>query len=358
MRGRLAPVLRSLAGLLVVFAICELGARIYKGEWRAANFLAEGVDLFRSAYPSAFDPRLGWIPRPGTASAENIWGTDVTIGEEGIRSNGAATPAPAADAPVVLAVGDSFTFGDEVSDRETWPAQLARVTGWRVLNAGVFGYGVDQCWLRIEQLAPAFRPDAVILSFIPADIERCELKERSAVPKPYFTLEGDSLALEVGHVVFAEHPLGPVRRLLGRSYVLHLLMTRLAPRWWLEGRWRSQRVHHDGDEVVCRILGALADHARREGYVAVVLAQRGKRPSARRLARVDRALACARAESLLVVDLRQPLDDLARHDPDRYDRLFAGHMTPEGNRFTAEIVARALAPRLAARSGRVPTDGR
>ena len=39
-----------------------------------------------------------------------------------------------AGAPI-LAVGNSFTYGDEVNDGQTWPAQLQLLTGRRVLNA-------------------------------------------------------------------------------------------------------------------------------------------------------------------------------------------------------------------------------
>jgi hypothetical protein len=45
-------------------------------------------------------------------------------------------------------VGDSFTFGDQVSNHETWPACLERKTGTGVANAGVFGYGGAQSVLR------------------------------------------------------------------------------------------------------------------------------------------------------------------------------------------------------------------
>jgi hypothetical protein len=40
-------------------------------------------------------------------------------------------------------MGGSFTFGEDVSDLEAWSAQLQRLTGRRVLNGGVSGYGFD-----------------------------------------------------------------------------------------------------------------------------------------------------------------------------------------------------------------------
>ena len=41
--------------------------------------------------------------------------------------------------------------GDEVDDREAWPAQLQGLLGRRVVNGGVTGYGLDQMVLRAER---------------------------------------------------------------------------------------------------------------------------------------------------------------------------------------------------------------
>ena len=102
-----------------------------------------------------------------------------------------------AEGKPVLAIGDSFAFGDEVADHETWVAHLERVLHKRVLNGGVSAYGIDQAVLRSERLLDRHQPDVVILSFISNDIDRTEF---SYVPwghgwKPYFDLVNDSLRL-------------------------------------------------------------------------------------------------------------------------------------------------------------------
>jgi hypothetical protein len=86
-----------------------------------------------------------------------------------------------------LAVGDSYTFGDHVSDHETWPAHLERLLQRPVLNGGVFGYGVDQIILRTEELLPRLRPQVVVVSIIPADVTRTEYSKNFSW-KPYYDI--------------------------------------------------------------------------------------------------------------------------------------------------------------------------
>ena len=91
-----------------------------------------------------------------------------------------------------------FVDADEgwaVGDDETWPAHLERDTGWRVLNAGVRGYGLDQMVLRAERLAPRFKPRVIVLAFIPDDIYRVGLSIRQAYHKPYFVPAGETIEL-------------------------------------------------------------------------------------------------------------------------------------------------------------------
>ncbi|NBX93928.1 MAG: hypothetical protein EBQ85_11920 [Proteobacteria bacterium] len=49
-------------------------------------------------------------------------------------------------------MGDSFTFGAEVNDNETWPSHLQNFSKTTVLNGGVVGFGLDQTYLLFEEL--------------------------------------------------------------------------------------------------------------------------------------------------------------------------------------------------------------
>ena len=72
--------------------------------------------------------------------------------------------SPLADDAVILAYGDSLTFGTGAnSDTESYPAVLAQLTQRQVVNAGVPGEisseGLDRLTTMLEQ----HQPDLVIL---------------------------------------------------------------------------------------------------------------------------------------------------------------------------------------------------
>jgi hypothetical protein len=92
-------------------------------------------------------------------------------------------------------VGDSCTFGEEVADVDTWPAQLERLSGGRDLNGGVSGYGFDQIVLRAEQLADRHKPAMIVVGFTADDVRRAEMRRLWGRDKPWFVLDGDRLRL-------------------------------------------------------------------------------------------------------------------------------------------------------------------
>jgi len=154
------------------------------------------------------DNRLGYAPKPGFRGA-GASGWVVTIDANGFRSCGGAAHAKDDDR-AVLAVGDSYTFGEEVGDGDAWPAQLQRLSGLRVLNGGVSGYGFDQIVLRAEQLADRHEPTIIIVGFIADDIRRTEMRRLWGQDKPWFAIEGNQLVLR-GSPVPARKPLTPFR---------------------------------------------------------------------------------------------------------------------------------------------------
>jgi len=67
-------------------------------------------------------------------------------------------------------LGDSFVFGENLTDEQTVPAQLEGILNrkgkWEVLNLAVHGYGTDQQWLRLQRLGFRFHANIVVLGFL------------------------------------------------------------------------------------------------------------------------------------------------------------------------------------------------
>jgi len=116
--------------------------------------------------------------------------------------------------------GDSFTHCDEVTFEESWGYQLEVLLNnsglnTEVLNFGVFGYGMDQAYLRWGVEGKIFEPDIVIFGFSTADIKRNLIaakgisKERG-IPftKPRFIIDGG------GNLQLVNSPTVPPNKIL------------------------------------------------------------------------------------------------------------------------------------------------
>jgi acyl-CoA thioesterase I len=79
------------------------------------------------------------------------------------RSAGPQTTAIPAGA-TVLAFGDSITAGTGAEPAQSYPTQLAALTGWNVINGGVPGDTSGQAIARLPVLLAEHRPALVIVS--------------------------------------------------------------------------------------------------------------------------------------------------------------------------------------------------
>ncbi len=80
----------------------------------------------------------------------------------GKRRGARVQPLPAGS--VVLALGDSITYGTGAAPEAAYPAQLAQLTGWQVVNAGVPGDTSAQALARLPGLLAEHKPALVIAS--------------------------------------------------------------------------------------------------------------------------------------------------------------------------------------------------
>lgn len=337
--------------LLSITGICMFSegvARWYDNEplWRLTNYRGQARNLYKSGLPTKFDPVLGWIPQPHYSGTSELWGTRVTLGDDGIRANDNPDIFGEQCSPI-LAVGDSFTFGDEVSNHETWPAILEKRLRKPVINAGVFAYGIDQTFLRLKELAPKYQPDVLIFSVVSYDLKRSEYAVSLGANKPYFRIVNNTLQL-MNTPIKDQSIQQPrfIHRVSGYSYLLHRVMMRLSPNWWLQGgyRWHESHTGFQGEEIACLLFQELPVFAEHNGIRHIyVLIQETHPPDTSLNAKVDAALTCINTELLSIVDLRPIVADLRNHNIDEYNSLFSqAHMTSKGNAFVAEYLVNAI----------------
>lgn len=350
--GRVADLLLLASSLLVALVAGEIALRAVRGRLLDFSIREEYRRFLAGATPAIYDSQLGWVPRQGYARKGDGAYPQVTVLAEGFRSNGRVAPIAKPDLAPLLAVGDSFTWGDGVADDETWPAILETLLGRRVINGGVFGYGIDQAYLRAQRLLQATRPETLIFSFISDDIHRASLAVRNGAGKPYFAIEGGRLMLRnvpVPQMSRDKEPSTPVQDFLGHSIIAHtLLMNHRFNSWYLLGILSTVEVqaHDEGGRVACMIFADLARLAAVEDVSVFVLIQysRWETDETREAAR--QAAVCAAQPGITVVDLTPELSRLREDEPRTFESYYSGHMSARGNAFVASRLRDVLlAPR-------------
>jgi len=335
----------GIASFAIVFTCLasEFSIRLVKGKWTDTHHvLLSKLHLMSSSYPVAYDRFLGWIPKAHSSAGNELWlNKKVTIMNNQLRSNG--NNGSFAKKPLIVAVGDSFTFGDEVSDNETWPAILERLSNDKVLNGGVFGYGLDQIVLRAEALSKVYSPDLLIVSFIPEDIDRCEFSVRNGAAKPYFIIENGKLVLKNSVTPTVKQlPIhfDRFRKIFGYSYLVHSIMIRLNPEYWLLGsESRNVRIHHQGFEITRLLLERLSDFAAERNIRTLILIQDGRYTTPENALKISSLLAIAKMDHLEVINFLPTLQKMKKEDPGKFRQLFLKfHMSPKGSEWVAREI--------------------
>lgn len=93
------------------------------------------------------DPVLGIVPSPSAMAGFDKWG---------FRNR--EVPATAD----IVAVGDSHTYGNTARMKESWPYVLGDLTGQRVYNLGMGGYGPNQYFQLTQAKALTLKPRTII----------------------------------------------------------------------------------------------------------------------------------------------------------------------------------------------------
>jgi hypothetical protein len=212
---------------------------------------------------AAYHPTRGWALIPNIKNMSVFTGKVLNSNSKGLRGKTEYAYQRTPGKRRIVVLGDSFTFGEEVSDDETYAHYLeAALPDTEVLNLGVQGYGHDQMLLYLKEEGVKYHPDLVIVGFASLDTSR-NTWTFFAYAKPKFNLVSGHLELTnvpvpTPETVLAQEPY--------RSKAVDLLvMLREKVRWGL-GKNET-----DARKLTTAILDEIVATTRSIGAVPVIV---------------------------------------------------------------------------------------
>ena len=140
-----------------------------------------------------YDSTKGWISKPNLESVKVFNGKYLNTNMKGFRGTSDYPYNKNPDKIRIILLGDSFTFGDEVSDNETFAHYLQEfMPDAEIINIGIHGYGHDQMFLLLKEEGVKYKPDIVILGFVYQNVFRNCLTFKDFA-KPKFVLDNGKL---------------------------------------------------------------------------------------------------------------------------------------------------------------------
>ena len=157
MRELLKKTVAMLIGTTLALALLELACQAFYAFYVGKKLTAQQEDSLHYYQPSE-DPVLVYELKPGYSNEKD--GRRIHINQNGIRDDEDQTHAPRR----IAILGDSVPFGTGLSQEETLPAALQRLSGdsLKVLNFGTPGYGLEEISRFLEIHWPQYRPQKVI----------------------------------------------------------------------------------------------------------------------------------------------------------------------------------------------------
>ena len=252
----------------------------------------------------------------------------------------------------VVVIGDSFTYGAEVRDDETFPHRLETLLPrGEVINFGVRAYGIDQAALKYLKYGRAYRPDLLVVAIWDLDYLRTPLTFYRFA-KPLYVIDPTTRALVLTHtpVPPPEEVYRTLKSELGPFSFTYALLRQAYRQRFAEAA-ELESYYQKWDPLIEAILGQLVGAARQDQTpMLFVLIEHGLEFDA------DETIAnkCCERQHLWSIFQRLAVDaiDLGEALPKKYSRntvythmyihhrgVPSGHFTPAGN----EAVAREIA---------------
>jgi len=337
-----AALLLSLAAAELVLQTLVKPSRLYStlrsvpaaNQWKNEVRFWERHQARKDSLVGGHDPLLGW---------------EQNANRERLRGSQRSAKEP--ESTRIVAIGDSFTYGNEVADNENFAALLDADPGLQVFNMGVPGFGIGQAYLKYRHFGARRNPDVVLFGIYVDDYERTSMQFTSAA-KPGFAVIDDQLAVLGQPVPTPDTELARIARSLDERTLIIDAVKNL----WLKattGAAAERAFFANTDRVVGKILSALSDSLSERQQLLIVHIPRAESftddADPFRLAMGERLLAIYARLGLRHVDLgagfrntasdREGFADYYVHRPGGS----VGHLSPQGHRAAAALIRAALA---------------
>ena len=279
---------------------------------------------------SNYDARLGW---------------DTGIAHGRVRGG-----LPEERAPLrIVALGDSFVFGNEVAAEELFSAIVDDLPGVQMLNLGVPGYGIDQSYLKYEHFGRLLEPDAIVFGIFVPDYQRSTVAF-TAFSKPLLDSAPSGFSWINVPVPHPAHELERINAALdGRIYLMELARNA----WRRLTRSAQQEAHffETADSIVAHLLTRLRDSLGPGQRLLILHIPRGEsflEPEAFETKMQSRLLAIYQRLGLNVINLAaefaadtEPGMVAERYYVNRDDGAI-GHLSAEGHARVAQLIMSRL----------------
>jgi hypothetical protein len=304
-RGWVREAVQYLCILLVTLVGLEIVLRV-------ANFKELRETLSEQTLSYGFDSELGWYPAPGfAATIKTFRTTHFTHNSLGLRDEEFALDAK----PTIMFLGDSFVWGlDSEADERFTELLKPQIPDYKILAAGISGYGTDQEYLLLKRLWPKVRPAVVVLIFC-SDNDRLDNTSNERLNhyfKPYFATEPDGSLVLKGQPV----PRSQLLRYKEDWWVHNLWLARLAVDAYIYIRY-PQLIVPDPSE---KLVGMIREYVESNGAKFLVGIQN----------RDDRLAAYLEKNGIPFVKLEGA--------PFYTDGGFGPHWKPEGHKMVADRI--------------------
>jgi hypothetical protein len=241
-REAILSIASTLAVTLLTLAALEILLR-------TADFRELRETMSETSLAYDFDAELGWAPLPDSeGKIVSFRTTRYKHNSLGLRDEEFSLDAK----PAIMFLGDSFVWGlDSEADERFTDLLKPRIADYKILAAGVSGYGTDQEYLLLQRLWPKVKPAVVVLIFCAQNDRQDNMRSLYYFHyyKPYFATQPDGSIKLMGQPVPRSH----LMYFRDNWLVRNLWLARLTTNVYMRLRYPNVTVPDPSEKLIAKI---------------------------------------------------------------------------------------------------------